>query len=256
MTLRSRIEQMLSARGVNPRLAAVAGGVVLLVLVGIAFGLTRGGTPEVTVQAVASATATSNAGVPAAATATPTSSETPIPGAVVTTVKDLIAKFGYPPGTNYAELRIPTIGVDAMVGSRAVGRDGVMAAPAGPADVVWYDMGQWAGLGGAPGGGNAIFSGHVDYAANVPYANVRYRGQGVFSQLHLLSQGDIVEVLYKGQTLRYEVVSRQQLGPNADWASVWKSNGKDSVTLYTCGGAFDASTAEYADRVVVRAERV
>ena len=143
---------------------------------------------------------------------------------------------------------------------RRLGRDAIMPAPSGPADVVWYDLGLWEGLGGSPGGGqNAIFSGHVDYADRVPYANVSYRGQGVFSQLHLLSQGDVIEVLYRGQTLRYKVEWRRQLnsGEATDWASIWSSKtGNDAITLYTCGGAFNPQTLEYQDRVVVRAERL
>lgn len=192
--------------------------------------------------------------------ATPTAFPTGQPGDVVTNVKDLVAKYGYPPGTNFAQLRIPAIGVDARVGARSVGRDANMPAPSGPADVVWYDMGLWPGLGGSPGGGqNAVFSGHVDYADRVPYANVSYRGQGVFSQLHLLSQGDIIELDYRGQTLRYRVEWRRQVtsGGQTDWGSIWSSNtGTDSITIYTCGGAFNFQTREYQDRVIVRANRI
>ena len=198
----------------------------------------------------------------ASASPTPTATGTPFPtgqpGEVVTTVKDLVAKYGYPPGANYASIRIPTIGVNAQVGATTVGRDAIMAVPQGPADVVWYDLSQWEGLGGTPGGGqNAVLSGHVDYADPVPYANVAYRGQAVFSQIKLLSQGDIIEVDYQGKTLRYKVVSRQQLNYDADWASIWSSKvGTDSITLYTCGGAFNFQTREYVDRVIVRAERI
>ncbi|MGE3855733.1 MAG: class F sortase [Dehalococcoidia bacterium] len=216
--------------------------------------------PAGTVE-TATATASSTA---APGAASPTETGTPLPtgqpGTVVTNVKDLVSKYGYPPGTNFATIRIPTLGVDARVGARTVGRDAVMPAPAGPADVVWYDMGLWDGMGGSPGGGqNAVFSGHVDYADRVPYANVSYRGQGVFSQLHLLSQGDIIKIDYRGQTLRYKVEWRKQLtsGGNTDWAGIWSSNtGSDAITLYTCGGEFDFQTREYEDRVIVRAVRL
>ena len=230
-------------------------GALALVLVALLAGC--GSEPAVVVRPVGLPTpATADGAGASGAVASP--SETPIPGGVVTTVKDLVARYGWPAGSDYAQLRIPTIGVDARVGARTVGKDAVMELPAGPADIVWYDLSQWAGLGGGPGGGgNAIFSGHVDYAFNVPYAQVAYRGQGVFSQLNLLSQGDIVEVDYRGQTLRYRVVSRQQLGPSTDWLAIWSAKvPKDTITLYTCGGAFDARTLEYADRVVVRAERL
>ncbi len=213
-------------------------------------------TPTPTTEATASPTRTP--------TRTPTPSPTPTAseeprGEIVQSLRDLISAHGYPEDANYATLRIPTLGVDAQVSSRYVGRDGVMPNPVGPAHVVWYDMSAWPGMGGAPGGGgNAIFSGHVDYAANVGYAGVYYRGQGVFSQLRLLSEGDIIEVDYNGQTLRYAVTWRQQLGAeDTNWGSIWSNDVPvDAITIYTCGGEFDFNSLQYADRVVVRAERI
>ncbi|MDA0302151.1 MAG: class F sortase [Chloroflexi bacterium] len=256
---------MLGARIVTLRtLRRSALASVLLTL--MIFGAACSGQPDVVIRPAAtagtetpSATATASATGPA-----PIETGTPFPtgqpGQVITTVKDMVTKFGYPPGTNFATLRIPTLGVDARVGARTVGRDAVMPAPGGPADVVWYDLGLWDGMGGSPGGGqNAVFSGHADYADPVPYANVAYRGQAVFSQLHLLSQGDIIELDYRGQTLRYKVEWRRQLnaGGNTDWASIWSSNtGSDAITLYTCGGTFNFQTREYEDRVIVRAVRI
>lgn len=227
----------------------------MLTLVGVACG----GAPGVVVRAATTTSTDSSTTVtpvPATAPAPPAA----IPGQTITTVKELVAKFGWPPGTDFARIRIPVVGVDAQVGARMVGADGVMDTPHGPADVAWYDMSLWGGMGGAPGKGrNAIFSGHVDYDYNVPYAKVPYRGDGVFSEIRLLSQGDLIDIDYGGQTLRYQVVWRKQLSASSgtDWASIWSSDvAKDSITLFTCGGAFDPTAREYADRVVVRAERV
>lgn len=193
-------------------------------------------------------------------TSTPEAIPTEAPGAeIVRGLQEFVSEYGYPSGAGFARLRIPTLGVDSLASSRLVGSDGVMAAPGGPADVVWYDMSLWSGMGGAPGGGgNAIFSGHVNYAAYVPYAEVNYRGQGVFSQLGQLAIGDIVEVEYGGQTLRYGVVSVRDLAADgAGWAEVWSNrDGVDSITLYTCGGDFDTATREYSHRIVVRAQRL
>ena len=173
---------------------------------------------------------------------------------------DFLKEYDYPQDATFARIKIPAISVDARVASRTVGRDGVMADPAGPADVIWYDLAAWAGLGGRPGeGGNAVFSGHVDYDYVIPYAGVPYRGQGVFSKISALSTGDLVEIEYGGKMLRYQVVSRRQYnaGGGTDWTAVWSSKvPKDSITLYTCGGPFDTVTKEYSDRIVVRAERV
>ena len=191
----------------------------------------------------------------------PTPKVTPPPDAnkLFRNLDDFLKMYDYPKDATFGRLKIPTVSVDARIASRTVGRDGVMADPSGPADVVWYDLGDWPGLGGKPGeGGNAIFSGHVDYDYLIPYAGVPYRGQGVFSKISTLSTGDLIELEYGGKTLRYQVVSRRQYsaGSNTDWTAVWSSKvPKDSITLYTCGGPFDTVTREYSDRVVVRAER-
>ena len=246
----------------TPWLRRVALTSTLVGLVALAaFTAACQGKPAIVVRPAGSAIATAVTG----ATGTPGAIETGTPfptgqpSVVVTNVKDLVAKFGYPPGTNFAQMRIPAIGVDARVGARTVGRDAIMPSPGGPADIVWYDMVLWSGLGGSPGGGqNAVFSGHVDYADPIPYANVSYRGQAVFSQLRMLSQGDVIEVDYRGQTLRYRVASRQQVtsGGQTDWSTIWSSNtGVDAITLYTCGGAFNFQTREYEDRIIVRATR-
>ena len=248
---------------VRSGLIAVIATVVVLVAL-VAVGVGRSGKSDIVARSLGEPTATASSTAAASATARPSETGTPFPtgqpSQVITTVKDLVSKFGYPPSATFAQIRIPTIGVDARVGARTVGRDATMPVPNGPADVVWYDLGLWEGLGGSPGGGqNAVFSGHVDYADPVPYANVSYRGQAVFSQLHLLSQGDVIEIDYRGQTLRYRVVSRRQLtsGGQTDWGSIWSSNtGSDSITLYTCGGNFNFQTREYEDRIVVRATRI
>jgi sortase (surface protein transpeptidase) len=151
------------------------------------------------------------------------------------------------------------LGVDAPLGQRFV--DGTaMPNPTGPSDVVWYDLSQWDGLGGVPGGGgNAIFSGHVDYFAPVAWADAVYRGRGVFFDLNVLSPGDIIEVEVGGDVLRYAVQWRQQVasGPEGNWASILSSDVPvDALTLITCGGDFDLSERSYQDRVVVRAHRV
>jgi LPXTG-site transpeptidase (sortase) family protein len=215
-------------------------------------------TPEPTVEATPTRTPTPT---PTAITprAEPTEEATETVSAVqsVTSLQTFIDEYGYPSDATYARLRIPVLGVDARVASRYVGGDGRMATPAGPAAVAWYDLSAWPGLGGSPGSGNAIFSGHVDYNETIRYAGVHFRGRAVFYDLRRLSPGDLIEVDYNGQTLRYAVSwTRQVHATQGDWASVWRDNGNDVITLYTCDGEFDYSTRQYSDRLVVRAERV
>ncbi len=148
-------------------------------------------------------------------------------------LSDFKRKYGDPPDATLGRIRIPAVGVDAALGARIVGPDGELPLPWGPADVVWYDFSGQPGYGGALGGrGNAIFAGHVDYADRVPYAGVMYRGLGVFSSLDLLAADDLIEIETGGRVLR------------------------DSVTLITCAGAFDFTTLEYSDRLVIRGTRL
>ncbi len=209
-------------------------------------------------EATEGITISTPAGTPRA-TRTPAPSQTASAEAVeaIRSLSEFVSDHGYPEDASFAEVRIPRLGVDARVASRYVGGDGVMASPQGPADIIWYDLAAWPGMGGAPGdGGNAIFSGHVDYNANVRYADVRYRGPGVFRELAGLTSGDIIEVDYAGSTYRYAVVRNEQMGPNSDWGSMWRTGAREMITLYTCGGEFDVNTHSYSDRVVVQAERI
>jgi sortase (surface protein transpeptidase) len=207
-------------------------------------------------------------------TSTPTATETPEPtetaeptpelpvNVEITSLAAFVDEYGYPSTATYATLRIPRFGVDAQVSEKHVGNGAAtMPNPNGPAEVAYYDMSAWDGLGGVPGGGqNAIFSGHRDYAAHVAYAGVDFRGLGVFAKLGEVDLGDLIEVEFEGRTLRYQVVDVIQVAANTttNWAEIWSSDtgGVDTITLYTCGGEFVPSERSYQDRVVVRAERV
>ena len=236
-------------------------------------------TPTATSEATASATPAPTTAAPTAtptpaapatpaptatATATPTPTETPAPTATPEpeaptyfTLESLQAALGEAPDATLGRMRIPIIGVDAALGQRLVSGS-QMQNPTGPSDVVWYDLSLWEGLGGAPGaGGNAVFSGHVDYRAGIPWANARYQGDGVFRNLTLLAPGDVIEIEIGGQTLRYAVIWQRQVEANTNTAEILTADVPvDSITLITCGGDFDSTTRSYAERVVIRAERI
>lgn len=167
-------------QGVGVRVSVLAGaGVILGTLIALVALTTGGGeapvvvastpSPSPTVSPPSSPTPAPTATVapPATPTPTPTPEATQEPEAVsVRSVKELVDRYGEPPDSTFGRMRIPSIGVDTGVGQRFVGANGVMPLPSGPSDAVWYDMTPWPGMGGRPGeGGNAIFSGHVDYAA-------------------------------------------------------------------------------------------
>lgn len=167
-------------------------------------------------------------------------------------------KYGEPKGTDFARLRIPSIGVNAPVGAWAV-KGAVMPEPYGPVDVAWYDLSAFPGQGGYPGDGkNAVFGAHADLNRDIASVGQHYTGPAVFWDLDQLKPGDRVEVDLNGQTLKYSVVwSREVAASTTDWGQHWSNNVKvDSITLYTCSGKFNADTHEYTTRLIVRAERI
>ncbi len=119
--------------------------------------------------------------------------------------------------------------------------EGVMEAPDGPELVAWYDFTGKPGL-----GGNAVFSGHVDW--------VNY-GPAVFWGLDTLEPGDQIEIgLLDGTVLVYDVTANHQYPlEELDMRAILAHTPQESLTLITCGGVF--SSGSYSDRVVVRAIR-
>ncbi|MDE2695368.1 MAG: class F sortase [Chloroflexota bacterium] len=187
-----------------------------------------------------------------------TATTAPASAPTVSDLDELHRRFGEAPDATLGRLRIPVLGVDAAVGRRYV--DAKMPNPTGPGDVVWYDFSEWDGLGGVPGGGgNAVFSGHVDYNLQIPWAEAHYRGEGVFYALNLLSPGDVIEVEVGGKVMQYTVKWTRQVeadGPDNVWLPILSGDvSVDSITLITCGGEFDVATKTYRDRFIVRAER-
>ena len=145
-------------------------------------------------------------------------------------------------GARPVALRIPAIQVDAEV-ERAFIVDGAMQEPTGPFVVAWYGQTERVGV-----PGNAVFSGHVDYAGV---------GPAVFARVGELGVGDTIEVVAAtGGQLAY-AVEWSELYPaaTAPVDEILRQSDAEEVTLITCGGAFDAATGVYSDRLVVRARR-
>lgn len=166
-------------------------------------------------------------------------------------VHQLIAE---PANADYGRLRIPSLGVDAPIGVHALLPDGTMPMPYGPGDVALYDVDARTGFGGSPGAGNALLSGHVDYAARVPYLGTRYEGPGVFGDLARIRRGAAIEVQRGVSRAQYTVISvREVEADTAEWDAIFAATSAPTLTLYTCAGTFNASTLKYSRRVVVRA---
>ncbi|MYE45799.1 MAG: class F sortase [Chloroflexi bacterium] len=203
---------------------------------------------------------------PPPATATPIASPTATATATAApgqptyySLEALRDAVGEAPDATLGRMRIPILGIDAAVGQRLVTGD-IMEDPTGPSDVVWYDLSPWEGLGGVPGGGqNAVFAGHVDYLAEIPWADARYHGEAVFYDLQLLAVGDLIEVEIGNVTHRYEVTWLREVSRDLEggWRPILSADVEvDSITLITCSGDFNRVSRTYSHRFIVRAERL
>ena len=148
-----------------------------------------------------------------------------------------------------ASLAIPRFDVDAAIVVLGVNADGVMETPDGPLNVAWYDFSARPGFAPDAGGGNAVFSGHVDY--------YNY-GPAVFWHLKDLERDDVIEVrLADGAVYRYGVSERRTVDARtAPIEEIVGDTPEEVITLITCGGTFRQDVGEYDQRVIVRATRI
>jgi hypothetical protein len=139
-------------------------------------------------------------------------------------------------------LTIATAGIDAGIEALRV-VDGAMQDPTGPWVVAWYEN---LGTLGEPG--NVVMAGHIDYW------NV---GPSVFYNLASVQQGDEVVVAGDdGKLYPFTIEWVRQFDSEAvPLDEVAGPTEEQSLTLITCGGAFDYATAHYLQRTVVRAQR-
>jgi hypothetical protein len=139
-------------------------------------------------------------------------------------------------------LTIESAGVDAGIERLRV-VDGAMQDPSGPWEVAWYEN-----LGALGTAGNVVMAGHIDYW------NV---GPSVFYNLASVQPG--AEIVVAGDDgLQYPfTVEWTELFTSDDMPmdEITGPTDTQSLTLITCGGAFDYVNGEYLQRTVVRATR-
>lgn len=137
-------------------------------------------------------------------------------------------------------IRIPAIGVDAVLQRLTRNRRGVLQPPDNWTDAGWYTGGV------APGAvGPAVIAGHLDTTKRA----------AVFVDLRLLRPGDRIQVTTaKGRTLTFIVtrsdVVRKALFPTS---AVYGPTPDAELRLITCSEPFDATEGVYADNLVVYA---
>ncbi|MDA8219726.1 MAG: sortase [Dehalococcoidales bacterium] len=178
-------------------------------------------------------TPTASATVVPLATASPTQRAEPSPTPSATPT---------PMVADPVKISAPEISLDAPVIHVGVTADGVMQTPRTEYEVGWY--------GPPPGAaGNAILTGHVDWL--VSGRPVR----GAFYFLYDLHPGDVITVTAAdGAVYRFRVIWKQSYdASSAPVEDIAGPTNVPSITLITCGGEFDRTLREYADRWVVRA---
>ena len=142
-------------------------------------------------------------------------------------------------------LALPSIGITAATTPMGLERDGrTPATPNSPWDVAWYNFTDQPGA-----GGNAVFSGHVDWYTGAP---------AVFGKLKQVRVDDPIYVVQAdGNPVVYQVASTELVEPDrADVQAIFGSTEQEAITFITCGGTWNAVTKDYSHRLIVRAYRV
>lgn len=190
-------------------------------------------------------------------TATPTTAtaSTPVPTVTVTVTAEpapvpelpapaeaavpVTATKGAPP----VQVVVPDLQIDESLLGLQVTPEGRMQVPESAEDIGWWTDGP------APGDpGAALLVGHVDST----------EGPGVFYHLSGLQKGAEVAVRRAdGVTVRFAVTGTQVFAKD-DFPDdlVYRTEGKPSLHLVTCGGTFDRETGHYRDNVVVFADLI
>jgi sortase (surface protein transpeptidase) len=147
------------------------------------------------------------------------------------------------PGTRPTSVEISSIDVSARIKPMGLNPDRTVEVPDDPDVVGWYRLGSMPGQ-----SGSAVLLGHVDSKL----------GPAVFARLRQLAPGSEVRVLGSDGTSALFEVRTTSTYPNEDFPAlkVYRSDGRPSIALVTCGGRYDATRGGYQANVVVYADLV
>jgi hypothetical protein len=134
---------------------------------------------------------------------------------------------------------VPAIGVtrDSIM-KLGFNADRSLQVPPDAATVGWFSRGA------APGTvGPAVFASHINYAGK----------KGGFADIRKLTAGDEVVVhRADGTSVTFTVDRVERASKQAfPTAAVYGPTTRPEIRLITCGGAFDASTRNYEDNIIV-----
>ena len=139
-------------------------------------------------------------------------------------------------------IKIPSIGVDAVV-------DPVGLKPNGDMETPSFGRAGWYSKGPRPGeDGPAVVVAHVDSKT----------GPDVFARLKELKRGAKIQITDKaGKTHTFAAQRSQQVAKTQLPAQeIWGPTDGPALRLITCGGAFDPKTSHYVSNVIVWADGV
>jgi hypothetical protein len=135
---------------------------------------------------------------------------------------------------------IPAIGAHSSLVQLGLNPDKTVAVPpvSKPLQAGWYKYGPTPGQVGP-----AVILGHIDGDHQ----------KGIFWRLHELKRGDKVHVGRKdGRRLTFTVREvDEKPKSNFPTSAVYGNTADPELRLITCGGAFDASTRNYLDNIIV-----
>ncbi len=144
-----------------------------------------------------------------------------------------------PPGGDPLRLRIPEIGVTAVLVPLGLNADGTLEVPR-------YEEAGWYAYGSRPGDpGPAVIAAHVDSTT----------GPAVFYRLEELKPGQAVHVDYGGGTVTFSVRESQTFAKSAfPTDRVYGATDGPELRLITCDGTFDRTAGSYTSNLVVWAD--
>jgi hypothetical protein len=213
----------------RPVVLVVAGTVLVGSGLAIALATPRADAPDIGTP-VAAASSTAPPSTPPAPSADPVAPSSPPPPGPVAPAP--------------AEIRLPLLADPVPLVPVGVLDSGALQLPDRPSELGWFAAGAVPG----DATGTAVIAGHVDSAEY---------GAGPLETLLELREGDVLEVIDgRGGTHRYAVVARTSYPKSALPPEIFRLDGPPQLALVTCGGAFDETTGQYADNVVVLAAPV
>lgn len=137
-------------------------------------------------------------------------------------------------------LKIPSIGVDALIEPVGLTKLKAMDVPKKPMDTGWFELGPTPGE-----KGSAVIAGHRGFR----------KEPAIFDSLHKIKIGDEVIVRNeKDKELVFVVREMRTYGAKEQVPDVWSKDDSKYLNLITCSGRWNPFTRTSDERLVVFTE--